>query len=364
MHGPTREAFYVSWLRTVSQVQSAYTALCRLSPCGHVLCLLCLQEWFKTSLGPIDDDDEVDADDALTRDKTCPSCRTVVKHRPCPAFMVKEVVSTFAKGASSSQTPQVDVTDSIDDDPWAGIFPNSDDEGCDIDDFSDDEDDFGIDFSWMATDRGTAPGFSTWTYGTDSDDGAYSEDDDNDQDDAAGSEGSISEEEYGQPVTYVEPRWEPPTVHVEPNSYHLEANDGALSLLRRGCTWDMVQNFHIRYSHRQGIIVSLRSIDDLYISDDDFNSSDEEAGGECVHHIYMGWNISLDEEDIDGEAYMHSVLADIKDSPERWRLLPRYDGHGSMDVTRLVPAESREDYSTTDTETYLEHEEERELDID
>ncbi|KAJ3504251.1 hypothetical protein NMY22_g17985 [Coprinellus aureogranulatus] len=328
-----------------------------LSPCGHVLCLSCLQEWFKTSLGQVDDEDEGgETGSVLNRDKTCPCCRTVVKHRPCPAFMVKEVVSTFAKATSGVHMPQGEASENAEDDPWEGIFPDSDaGEECDLDDFSDDDDDFGIDLSWMAADRGSVPGFATWTYGTDSEDGAYSDEDDNDED-GARSEGSISEGNYGELITYVEPRWEPPAMHVNPSSYHLEANDDALSLLRRGCTWDMVQNFDIRYSHRQGIIVSLRSIEALYNSDGDGNSSDEEAGGECLHHIYLGWNVRLEEDDPDGEVYMQSVLADIKNRPERWRLVPRYDGRGSMDVKRLVPAESLEEYYTTDTDSHLEQE--------
>ncbi|KAF6753071.1 hypothetical protein DFP72DRAFT_814446, partial [Ephemerocybe angulata] len=337
-----------------------------LAPCGHVLCLSCLQEWFKTSPGVDDEDEDEEDTGVMHREKTCPCCRTVVKHRPCPAFMVKDVVSTFVQEKPDAQLSSSN--DATDDDPWKGIFPNSDDEGQgaqDLEDFSDDddEDDF-IGLSWVLNNRGSIPR-SAWNYASDSEDDVFSDDgEDQDEEGEDVEEGSVSEDDdYGLPISYVEPQWEPPTVHVDSHEYGPETDDNALSLLRRGCTWEMVQNFTIHYSHRQGIVVSLRSIDELYISDDEESDSDDETGREALHQIYLGWNIHLDEDDIDGDAYMHGVLVDIKDHPEAWRLIPRYDGHGSMDVKKLVSAGSLEDYYTSDTDTHL-YREDHDMDID
>lgn len=360
LHGLAKSALYVSSFRC-SRYQSPNSCLIdRLAPCGHVLCLTCLQEWFKTSPGVAeDDDDEENGNDILYREKTCPCCRTVVRHKPCPAFMVKAVASTFLQDKGGHPPPQ-DVSDSLDDDPWKGIFPNTDDEGDDDDDvYSDevDDDDEVRDLGWMR--RSPSLGFHYDWHSSDSEDGLYS-DDAREEEEARESE---SEDDYGSPVAYVLPRWEPPTVRVHPEDYPGVEED-ILGLLRRGCSLEMVHNFHIKYSRQQGIIVSLRSIDHLYASDDEEDSGSEEGHGrETMHQIFLGWNISLEPDDVDGETYMRNVLIDIKNRPERWRLIPRYDGQGSIEVKKLVAASSVDDYSTTETEAWIDMDE-HEMEID
>ncbi|RXW21374.1 hypothetical protein EST38_g4471 [Candolleomyces aberdarensis] len=339
-----------------------------LAPCGHVLCLTCLQEWFKTSPGVADDDEDEDVGDSiLYREKTCPCCRTVVRHRPCPAFMVKAVTSAYLQDKGGTPPQTQDVPEPLDDDPWKGIFLNSDDDGDDDDDlYSDDDvvddDDDVRDLAWMRD--SPSLGYHYHWHTSDSEDGLYS-DDGREEEEEEGVRDSESEDDYGAPVSYVLPRWEPPTVRAHPEDYPGVEED-VLSLLRRGCTLEMVQNFNIRYSHQQGIIISLRSIDHLYASDDDDeedSGSEEGRGRESMHQIFLGWNVSLEPEDDDGETYMHNILKDIKDRPDRWKLIPRYDGQGSIEVKRLVAAGTADDYSTTETEAWIDMDE-HDMDID
>lgn len=107
-----------------------------------------MQEWFRQAPSAYDDeDDEEDPDDILMRTKTCPACRSTVKHRPVPVFMVK-AVSAALKHANpdASGLPQADQIVDPAEDPWGGIFPSSDeDDGSEGsygtgDEDSDDED--------------------------------------------------------------------------------------------------------------------------------------------------------------------------------------------------------------------------------
>lgn len=390
MHGHANPAFHVRLFSATSR-RRLTIALSRLAPCGHVLCLSCLQEWFKTSPGVDDDDDDEDDDvpsHVLYRKKTCPCCRTVVKHRPCPAFMVKDIISTFsqASGTSSLALTSEVAGDSAEDDPWKGIFLSSDDERTLEDDLSDDDDDdvYGIGaLSWLTNEglHSSNLPFPRFVRGYDSDSdesGLFSDerdlDDDADEDDDDDAV-SVSESEHafglGLPFEYVEPRWEPPSVDIAPDEYRLDPSDrSSWSLLRRGCSWEMIQNFNIRYTHRQGIVVTLRSIDQLYVSDDSDDDSDDEQRArmrDSLHHVYLGWNIVLDDDDEDGETYMHKMLVDIRTHPEAWKLSPRYDDQGSMDVKRLVPvrigAGGVEEYFSSDSEAWLESED-RDLAVD
>ena len=110
----------------------------RLSPCGHVLCQGCLQNWFRSA--PPVEDEMVDEDDPLSllyRTKSCPCCRTVVRSRPTQLFIIKSIASALDKAKSSDSRRNSPPPDP---DPWAGIFPDPDD-AMSTDDDEDEETD-------------------------------------------------------------------------------------------------------------------------------------------------------------------------------------------------------------------------------
>ena len=86
--------------------------------------------------------DDGDSDYLFYRRKSCPCCRTAVRHRPPPAFILKSVVSVLAKGKSSSTAASSRHSSPPNEgDPWAGLFPpyNSDDSYHDAYDEGDDD---------------------------------------------------------------------------------------------------------------------------------------------------------------------------------------------------------------------------------
>ncbi|TFK52044.1 hypothetical protein OE88DRAFT_1658812 [Heliocybe sulcata] len=291
-----------------------------LSPCGHVYCQGCLQNWFK-SAPPSEDDmyDDDYPDYLLYRSKSCPSCRTSVRARPIPLFVVKAISSAVAKSKlppsqANRASPPPDA------DPWAGIFPTNEELDGDFDDdMEDDEDDedeedydedsddgFGAFGGFGAGDMWDAlPG-----YGTDSDDEPY--------------EGA-----------YVEPGWAPPTVSIDPEDFEDGLDEDALSLLRRGATFDMIHAYGMQYSHEHGIRAVV-------------------GNGNTV---YLGWNILLHEDDQLGEVYMTWVEADILERPERWRVSNNRRS-GTWTAYRLVPEEEVEEYDDTDSEAWIGSEDE------
>jgi len=337
----------------------------RLSPCGHVLCLSCLQEWFRKAPPTLDDMD-IDPEELtdphyiLMRSKSCPSCRAPVKHRPVPVFMVKAVAAALIKAKpASASTPLfncADHTDAESDDPWKGIFPSSDEDDSDMESESESDEEDGEDFVHFYHSRHLRRAIFPSMDSTDSeiedeedDDG----DDEDDQDDGAeeGDEvtSSDGEVEDDRDSVYVVPRWAPPRVNIDRTQYNLADDDIQLliKLLQRGCTWDMLKNNEISYSHESGIVVSLPSLHDLPGSDDDSNF---EMDIEGKNRIFLGWNIILDEDDADGEVFLLDMLEDMKRNPRRWQFTPRPGVLGAVDVRRLVRASEVEDYDTTDTE--------------
>ncbi|OCH96357.1 hypothetical protein OBBRIDRAFT_822351 [Obba rivulosa] len=277
-----------------------------LSPCGHVLCQTCLQDWFRK--GPVSDDDLYD-DDIIHRKKTCPCCRGTVRSRPVPMFALKSVASLVekAKAAPGAARP----SPPLEDDPWEGIFRRPWHDG---DDWSDEEDDFDED----AMDE-------------DDDEDEFDEDDDDDDDDYWSFDGyATGEDEESYEGPYVPARWVPPSVHVTPADFPfldrpLDAED--LAMLRRGATLEMINIFSMSYTHEAG----LRAVVD------DGNV------------VYLGWNISLHPSDVHGEVYMDWVTSDMYEHPERWDV---DESNGSWTAWRLVPEEEDNDYNTSDSEVW------------
>ncbi|KAG5641794.1 hypothetical protein DXG03_004180 [Asterophora parasitica] len=373
-----------------------------LSPCGHVLCLNCLQEWFRKA-PPAADDSDMDPNEQddphyiLTRSKSCPCCRAVVTRRPVPIFVVKAITTALAKyksgpGAGSGRrSPSPDQED-----PWRGLFrPSSgeeeeeeEEEDGDVDDIdisSDDE--YGDVIGW-----GLHGGFQTrdihiahrlalsqqsymlrYEGGDDSgsgsatgsasgsEDGIGIDDEDGAENGSLGSidsddEVDISAQDvYG---VYVPAEWEPPSVTVAEE--YVSRNEGVASstlrLLRRGCTLDMIRLFGMAYTHSRGLVAHLWSLDELW--PDELWSFPTNTVPRN-HRVFLGWNVKLGEADYSGERYMRWVLTDLKENPTRWTWVERTNTagesvRGAYDVTRLVRLQDVEDYDTTDTEVWLD----------
>lgn len=287
----------------------------RLSPCGHVLCLNCLQEWFRAA-PPADDEmyDDDTPDDLLYRKKSCPVCRTVVIYRPIPLFLVKSMAHALHKSKQlPGAPPRVSPPPDPDHDPWNGIF------------IPDDSSDDGSDN--MGGDR--------WSIGEDEDgnrSGDTEPDDygyDDDDEDGWDFEGyGTPEDEEPYEGDYVQARWAPPTVFITPEDYAFEdITDEQLCMLRRGATLQMIALFSMSYTHEEG----MRAVVD---------------GNE----LYLGYNIILNPEDHTGEEFMDWTVADVFERPERWDKDDTEDGFVAW---RLVPEDEDEEYDTTDSEAYM-----------
>ncbi|KAG6898317.1 hypothetical protein C0992_011908 [Termitomyces sp. T32_za158] len=335
-----------------------------LSPCGHILCLYCLQEWFRKA-PPAPEDDDADPDEfeddssyILNRAKSCPCCRTVITQRPIPVFVVKAISTaldnyraTVEPGTSRrnrSPSPNSD-------DPWKGLFYSTDDDDADSIEASEEDETYENAMRW-----GLRVGFrrefghqllEAFEEDRESETGSEFEvsQQDTDDDGEGDSVNSYDFDEYES--VYVPARWEPPSVVIDPEMYVFR-NQGVaasiLRMLRRGCTVDMIRLFEITYSHDQGLVAHLPSLDD------DF--------AELSHVVvprnnraFLGWNIHLDGEDYTGELYMRGVLIDMRENPEKWLWTERAYFPGTFDVKVLVRIEEAEQYDTTDTEDWLAH---------
>ncbi|KAF9526095.1 hypothetical protein CPB83DRAFT_498518 [Crepidotus variabilis] len=363
---PERPFAYVT--RSSNPV-STYSCL-SLAPCGHILCLPCLQEWFRKAPptvadADIDPEELTDPHYVLMRSKSCPSCRTAVRHRPVPVFMVKAVACALQKH-KAALLPRPPASGEAEVDPWKGIFPSSDEDAADDDD---DDADSSIGDSGSDSDVGSELRSAVYWYrrratfrrsifrninspGTSEDDDHRDLEDDTIDLDVA----SESDDERPDATSYVRARWAPPTVLINPEDFDMSEEqdpNSTLHLLRRGCSWEMIQNYDLSYHHTSGIVLSLRSLDHLYSSDDEGEEHNAEDVDEGMHRIFLGWNISLDPQDDDGEGYISELLVDIKRFPERWLISQRDSLRGIMDVRKLVTPLEADDYDTTDTEVWI-----------
>jgi len=267
-----------------------------LSPCGHVLCQGCLQDWFRNAPVP---QDEMNVDEPLPlvfRKKTCPFCRATIRSRPLPLFVVKSLLSVLAKAKSRDGTNSLRPTPPPDlEDPWAEIFPLRSDSESDAES---DEEDYSEDEYWAPFDL---------TYDDAEDVEELQEYDDTSNDDYEGD--------------WVAPSWEPPSNRaVTP----LDPEPSADALLRRGATYGMIEMYDMQYSHGEGLTAL---VDDM-----------------C---LYLGWNIELTDDDEDGERFVAWCLEDMEIRPYRWSFDD--DRH----VHRLVRRDALEEYDPTDSENWL-----------
>jgi len=276
------------------------------------------------------------------RSKTCPSCRAVVKHRPVPVFMIKSIVTVLKKInlKSPHASPPGDLHNNdlhTEDNPWEGIFASSEEEDDESPLESDSDGDVWYRHTvFEAVDEGNAT--------TDSEMGNEEGEEGEEDDDENGDDGDDDHSDW-----YTHQLWAPPSVSITDYEAAVENDPDMLKLLQRGCSQGMLQSFDVSYSHRAGIIVALRSLDRLYASDDD--NDDEDADDSNMHRVFLGWNIELQPDDMDGEEYMQQIIREIKDVPERWDVTIRVPF--AMDARRLVSMDEAEEFEDTDTEAWI-----------
>lgn len=263
--------------------------------------------------------------------------------------MVKAVANTLQK-RQASQIPQSSAETPTESpaDPWKGIFPTSDEEPDDAedDDAASSIGDSGSDSDIVSELRSAV----NWYRGRQSIfHSAHSPgtSEDEHQDFIV----SDSDDDVMSMGAYTRPGWAPASVTINPQAFDLSQEQDptmTLDLLRRGCSLGMIQNHDLAYSNSAGIVLSLQSLDGLYVSN-------EGQGGtnvsDAMNRIFLGWNIQLDSGDQDGDHYISDILRDIKRIPEQWLVTPRTGMRGAMDVRRLIP--TSEDYDSTDSDTSM-----------
>ncbi|KAJ7860419.1 hypothetical protein B0H14DRAFT_2744702, partial [Mycena olivaceomarginata] len=328
-----------------------------LAPCGHIFCLECLQQWFRSAPGT-DSDDEMDAEEReqyiLHRAKSCPCCRTRVLRRPVPVFVVKSVVTALRSASAQPIAAQpVAAQEEEDVDPWKGLFlpdyESSEGDDEDLDGYASSEAEFydhyseeDLDDLDHAAEMALALGLSAfpqdltrfYASASESEDGSASDSDMEEEQEEEGEAegagaGARAEEEEEEDsdsdpdAAYSLPHWEPPSHIVEFENI----SRSVWKMQRRGCTPQLIALFNMRYTHDEGLIAHISSLD-----------ASEDGVGFGRNRLFLGWNIDVElaDEDVEGEAekaYIVRQLRDIRRHPERWMLAERrgYPGRGIMD---------------------------------
>ncbi|KAK0457860.1 uncharacterized protein EV420DRAFT_1335264 [Desarmillaria tabescens] len=282
-----------------------------LSPCGHVLCLSCLQEWFRKA-PPSADDMEIDEDIndpeyIIHRQKSCPCCRAVIYDRPVPVFLVKSVASTLIKArgpghtAASPLSHMAGSSSATTDDVWKGLFP---------DDTCEEEEQEEYDYDDEVIRWFTAPYDDSDEYES------YSSDED-------GSMGEL--EDDVDSTQYVQPVWEPPTVYYRARSRH---SLQFTQMMRRGCTREMINTYGMTYTHEDGLVAYVYTLDsDTHVRP--YRPADRQH----MISLFLGWNVVLEPRDHDGHGFMNQLLIDYREHPERFST---HRLGASLEIKKLV----------------------------
>ncbi|KAJ7132378.1 hypothetical protein C8R44DRAFT_49225 [Mycena epipterygia] len=330
-----------------------------IAPCGHIFCLECLQQWFRSAPSN-DSDNEMDADAQeeyiLHREKSCPCCRAAVVRRPVPVFVVKNIVNALRAAAASPPAPPGEE----DADPWKGLFlpdyeSTSDNEDEGVYDSSEDDPVQFFDYSdedlddlegaevELAMGLGVFPQDLARFYETPSGSEEGSASDSEEEEEEEEEEEDVEDEgsdDSDTNVAYSLARWEPPTRGGFENG-----SNALWKMQRRGCTPRLITLFNMRYAHDEGLVAHVSSLDVV----------DDVSMGR--NRLFLGWNIDIDP-DVEGDAekmYIIRQLRDIRRHPERWIVTDRhgFPGRGIVDARRLAPVEEdAEIYDTSDSEAY------------
>lgn len=249
---------------------------------------------------------------------------------------------------SGIENPAESQTIDNDGDPWKGIFPTSEDDEASTSDEDEESSSESAGANSLVDDDRMQVHFIEDYAGYEFESGSESEGlFDEDHPDFA----SEDEDEY------VRPRWQPASRYVGEGFYtgfadgNGEDNRQMISLIRRGCPLQMILALHMTYSHEEGIIAYVSSLNSsLFLNDGvrDIN---------IMHRVLLGWNIEVDEEvDKFGCNFMHQMLDELEVFPQRWQVRPRYNaeqGQVLYDARRLVRLSEMEDYDS-DLASYLE----------
>lgn len=336
-----------------------------LSPCGHVCCLGCLQEWFQSQR-------ESDEDDGGPRNrKTCPHCRAKIRSRPVQVFVVKAVVEALGiepeeeAALAPGTSPAGASASALSDDPWAGIFADVDenDEDEEVEDYYIGHDDDDLDVCEACGADFDLDGYCIGC-GAPADYGYSDEDDDEDEDAAsAGGPGSgpssdeevvwqdpmgHSEDEYEEddqglvgaeenPDNWTLPRPAPPMNDLS-REEHNHLNYQEFALCSRGVPFDMIHKYRMQYDSTRGMSLQLEH---------QFSASSflrfATTAIRRSRTVWVGWNLlGIDEMDVDGTAYVNAILRDMRDRPYRWMEVPT--AGGGISVYRLVRKMGPEDF--------------------
>lgn len=165
------------------------------------------------------------------------------------------------------------------------------------------------------------------------------------------------------PGRYIRQHWEPP-IHTRPiaGDDELETDPTRASLLRRGCTEAMINSFKMDYTHEQGIIAYVQTNVNREDETDIFPSAEDWRND----RVFLGWNVLLDAWDSEGDDFMFKAVRSTRDSPEKWRVVPRADltrqrrdspqniNPTPKDLIRLVLEGDQVAYDTTDSEIWID----------
>jgi hypothetical protein len=290
---------------------------------------------------PTTEEDPDDPDDPIHRTKTCPQCRTTVRARPVPVFLVKTIIHDL-QTAGFLPLNQAGSADGVppppEEDPWAEMF-HSPCNCCGGDDPTEDEG-FGEDSEEEGPLDGTDEELDD--EGWDSD---FSDEHLLMQMLSVREFTAVQQRLRDHHTEWVPPCWVPPIQHI-PSSAVTETDvlgvdlDPAtlLTLLRRGASKRMVEKYQMNYSRQLGITAHVNMTPT------------------SRQWVNLGWVVLRHQDDEDGTAFMEAVRDEIEKSPGRYGYVP--GPHGSRMLVRLQPNVEVPVFEDQDSDVWMQDDEE------